>query len=93
MRKLTLVPILLCACLEAVPRDEVEAPVQEFPSSISDCWWAYICFDSCESDFDCAGKCRDEYPDVATQAGEALYQATRWGETDAQEICFLGGFG
>lgn len=92
MRKLIFAPLLLCACLEPVPRDEIKVPAA-VPTSITECWWAYICFDACESDLDCAVECREAHPEGADQAGEALYQATRFGETKAQIACFSGAFG
>lgn len=84
-------PFLLAACLEGPgARPAFDVPTS---TSTTECWDAFICFDGCESDLDCAVECREAHPEVADQAGVALYQATRFGETRAQEACFLGAFG
>ena len=95
MRKLILASLLLFACLEPGPgaRPALDLPMPIAPTSTTECWYAYICFDACESDLDCAIECREAHPEGADQAGEALYKATRFGETAAQIACFTGAFG
>lgn len=82
--------LILIACSTAGPR---EAPAGALKLPISKCGWAYFCFDECEGDRTCAVECRVAYPEVADQAGEARYQATRFGDYEAQLACFFGDAG
>ena len=79
--------LILIACSTVAPRP---APDGALELPISECGWAYFCFDECEGDRTCAVECRAAYPDVADQAGEARYQATRFGDSAAQLVCFFG---